>query len=123
MAVRQPVITRPADNVLVITWSGLAAGDNGAPVLLPHASDKSWHVTRESGTAGVVQPKGHNRDVSGGTVDLTNDPILADLQGTAIAGTFNTIEQIVENPLFIYPHATAQDGTMSARMVVKGDRV
>lgn len=123
MAVRQPVVSRVANGVLLITWSGLLNGDNGEPVQIPAASDKSWHVTGTAGVGGVARPKGHNKGPS--TVDLTNDPILADVQGTAIAGTVNTIEQIVENPNWIYPHITAGDGStnLEARMCVKGEWV
>ena len=121
MAERKAVVATPTDNVLVITWSGLLNTDNGEPVMLPHYPDKSWHVTGTAGTGGVARPKGHNRNVSGGTVDLTNDPILANVQDVDIPGTPNAIEEILENPLFIYPHVTAGDGAtnLEARLVCK----
>jgi len=119
MAVRQPTVSLLTDDVMLITWAGLLNGDNGDPVLLPFAADKCWHVTGTSGVGGVARPKGHNKGLP--TVDLTNDPILADIQGTAIAGTVNTVEQVVENTAWIYPHITAGDGStnLEARLVAR----
>lgn len=110
MAQRSAVVDYPADNVFRVRWTGLLNGDNGEPVMLPSAPDKCAHVTGTQGVGGNLKVKGTN----GTVIDTANDPVLTDPQGTAggvFAAGVNLIEQIEENPLLVYPHVTAGDGS------------
>lgn len=122
MAVKSAVVSRPADGVLVIRWV-LANGDTGDPVILPHASDKCFHASGTFGVGGSVSLRGSNKAAP----VVTTDPILTAGEGGAnpVTKTAEGMEQVQENPLWIWPHVTAGDGSTSINcdLVVKGERV
>lgn len=98
-----------ANGALQIEWTGLLNGDNGDGVELPWMADKTVEVFGTFGAGGSVSVKGTNRD----TITPASDAALNNPQGTALALTTVGCKAILENPRFIYPHATAGDGSTS----------
>lgn len=122
MANRGHSMQHVADNVWRITWVGLLNGDIGTPATLPTGSDKCVMVSGTQGVGGSISIKGSNKD----DVASATDPILSAGEGGANPLTFGAlspdkIEQIQENPLHVYPHVTAGDGTTNyeVRIIVK----
>jgi len=120
MAVKPYSISRPADGVLLVHWGALANGDTGNPVPLPNGSDKSCHVSGTFGAGGSCSLRGSNKVVP----VVAADPILTAGEGGAnpVTKTTEGIEQVQENPLWVWPHVTAGDGTtaIDVDLVVKG---
>ncbi|SRR6266852_7068938 len=114
MATRSAVVTTRANGVVVITWSGLLNGDNGDGQEIPWQSEKCFHVTGTFGVGGSVSLKGTNTS----PIVTGADIILRDPQANALTFTAAGLKQILENPLLIYPHVTAGDGTTSLTVVV-----
>jgi len=123
MAVKPASITRPAEGVLHVRWLALANGDTGEPVMLPHAPDKNIHFSGTFGAGGSVSLRGSSKLVP----VVSTDPILTAGEGGAnpITKTSEGMEQTQENPLWVWPHVTAGDGTTSinAEMAVKGPTI
>jgi hypothetical protein len=123
MAVKSATVTRYGEGVLVVRWAGLANGDTGEPVVIPAAHDKSIHFSGTFGAGGSVSLRGSNK----ATPVVSGDPILTAGEGGAnpITKTAEGIEQVQENPLHVWPHVTAGDGTtaINADLVVKGKGV
>ena len=69
------------------TWSGLAAGDDGAPIDLAAFADRSVQV---AGTFDGATVEIH------GTVDGTNYVVLSDPQGNALSFSTAKIEAVTE---------------------------
>lgn len=102
------------DFCLIVEWTGLLAGDDGAWRLLGHYNDKCLHVFGTFGGA-IVTIEGSNEDTPANPAGLT-DPTQ-----TAISISANAIKQVLENPLFIRPKITGGDGTtaLTARLVCR----
>lgn len=122
MAVVKVSVERIANGVLAYRWL-LANGDTGMPVCIPAASDKSVHVSGTFGAGGSISLRGSNKAVP----VVATDPIMTAGEGGAnpITKTAEGIEQIQENPQWIWPHVTAGDGTTALQcdVVAKGEWV
>ena len=120
MAVRAVLIEHTDQNTMRATWVGLLNGDTGDPVRMPSGSDKCVDMRGTYGAGGSISLKGTNKDA----IDSVNDKILTAGEGGANPITSTTgvlLEQVQENPLNIYPHVTAGDGTtnLECRVVIK----
>lgn len=96
-----PILTWK-DRAVVITWSGLANGDTGAPLEMPGWADRSVQVTGNFGTGGNLRIQGSN--------DGTNWNTLTDPQGNDINITASKIEQVMEVVRYMRPIITAGSG-------------
>lgn len=94
-----------------LQWT-LNNGDDGTPVSFAEFSDKSVQVSGTFGVGGSVQMEGSN-DVS----SPSNWSLLTDPQGNSIVKTATSLEQILEQTVWIRPKCTAGDGTTA--IVVK----
>ena len=105
MATRQPIFSRPEgdDSVVLVTWSGLLNGDDGAPLQLIKYADRSVQVTGTFGTGGTLAVEGSNN----GTDYVT----LNNTAGSPLTITTGSIRQILENTTLLRPRVTAGDGT------------
>lgn len=97
-------------NYRVVTWTGLANGDTGAPVELTQLSDRSVQVLGTFGTGGSVTLQG--------SLDGSNWVALTDPQGNAITKTAAGLEAISEVVRYIRPSVTAGDGTTSLTVIL-----
>lgn len=106
---------------LIVTWTGLLNGDDGAPFVCPNRADKSVQVLGTFGAGGNCKIEGCNQQVydsagaviAGVTYALLNDPASNALDITAAK-----IEQILENPNAVRPRVSAGDGTTSLTVVM-----
>src|SRR5262245_32640356 len=108
MATRTASVVTQANGVVIVTWTGLLNGDNGDAATIPWMSEKCFHVYGTWGAGGALSLKGSNKS----PLDTVNDVILRDPASAAL--TFNAangLKQVLENPLIMYPHATAGDGS------------
>lgn len=105
MATRQPTFTRPEgdDSVVLVTWTGLLNGDDGAPVQLIKYADRSVQIVGVFGTGGTVAIEGSNNG--------TDYATLNSVTGTALTVTTAGVRQILENTVLLRPRVTAGDGT------------
>ena len=109
--------------VVPLTWSGLLNGDDGAPIEIGDLSDKSVHIFGTFGAGGSVTIYG-----SSDPADLAKVPAsgtdnwvaLTDPQGNAITKTAKSIEQILENMLYMACKVTAGDGTTNLTVALAG---
>ncbi|KKK57679.1 hypothetical protein LCGC14_3052050 [marine sediment metagenome] len=98
-------------------WETLLNGDTGGP-LDPDGggstfADKTVHVKGTFGVGGNVIIEGSNDGVTWVT--------LTDPQGTALNTiTTETLEAILENPLYIRPRVSAGDGTTDLDVILAG---
>lgn len=109
--------TVPLPNVKTqsVKWTGLANGDDGAPVRMENWPDKSVQVVGTFGTGGSVNIEG--------SIDGTNYAVLTDPQGNALTFTATKIEAISELVGYIRPRVTAGDGTTSLAVhIIMGGR-
>ncbi len=88
----------------VVSWQGLANGDDGEPICTSSESI-SVQVEGTFGTGGTVVLEGSN--------DGTNWRTLKDRQGTAISLTAAGVRQLGEITEKIRPRVTAGDGATS----------
>lgn len=103
-------------NVEVWTWSGLvgSTNDTGRPVRFAKYSDKCLHVYGGTwgGSTFTLQGSNDSRadpDDAGHASAVWID--LTDAQGNTISKTADSIEQVLENPLWIRPRLTGGTGT------------
>lgn len=90
---------------MLITWAGLANGDDGQPFMLAQFADRSVQVEGTFGTGGTL--------VVQGTIDNTNYRTLNDPYSNAISITTPKIEAVSELVNGIRPKVTSGDGTTS----------
>lgn len=111
-----------APNSLIVTWTGLLNGDDGAPFVVPNRADKSVQLLGTLGVGGNCKIEGTNQQAYNAdgtavspapTYALLNDP-----QGNVLDMAALKIEQILENPNAIRPRVTAGDGTTSLTVVM-----
>lgn len=99
----------------LVTWEGLAQGDDGAPVRLEAYTDKTVQVVGTFGTGGTV--------VWEGSLDGTTWGALHDPQGATLSVTDSSCEVVAESPIYIRPRVSAGDGsTALTAMLVAIDR-
>ena len=107
MATRIPVITYGPNgmhNAVLVVWSGLLNGDDGAPFEHADYGDRTVQFQGTPGAGGSISFHGSN--------DGTNYVILTDPQGNVITKTAaGTMEVVAENPRSVRPIVTAGDGT------------
>jgi hypothetical protein len=92
-------------SVLLVKWSGLANGDDGAPVQFPEFGDRCVQAAGTFGAGGTVVWEGTN-DTAISYGGLNN------AQGSAVSLTAATaVKQVVEIPRYSRPRVSAGDGT------------
>ena len=95
----------PADGnakYMVVSWEGLANGDEGTPITLPQLADRSVQVEGVF-DGGTVEIKG--------SIDGVNYHTLSDLRGSAITLTATRIKAISEIVRYIKPVVSGGAGT------------
>lgn len=102
MATRDFSAVRRPDGTVLVTWSGLLNGDDGAPYEAPPLADRAMQVVGVFGAGGTL--------VLEGTIDGVNWAVLNDPQGNALTVTSAKIEQIMELVVSVRPRVTAGDG-------------
>lgn len=117
MAVRTPTITyggpsRPHE--VLVVWTGLLNGDQGAPVELEDFTERTVNITGTFGAGGSINIEGN--------LDGTNNAILTDPQGNAITKASAAIERIQEVTRQVRPNVTAGDGTTNLTVTLYGRR-
>ena len=98
-------------------------GDDGAPIEVSNLADKSVHIFGTFGSGGSVTIYGSNDPA-----DLAKVPgagganwvVLTDPQGNALTKTALSIEQILENTLYMACKVTAGDGTTNLTVAIAG---
>lgn len=98
-------IRRWPDQIITVTWSGLANSDDGNKIEFPVYVDRSIQVVGTFGAGGTVALQGSNDGVTWATL---NDP-----QGNPLAIDTSKIESIQELARYMRPLVTAGDGTTS----------
>ena len=97
-------------NALLVTWSPMANGDTGAPVIEAEYADRTVQIGGTFGLNGSVTLEGSN---DGATYFPLTDP-----QGNAITKTAAALEVIQEGPKYMRPSVTAGDGTTAITVTV-----
>lgn len=106
MPTRTPTIATAQDGpYVIVTWSGLLNGDDGAPITYVDYPDRTAQVTGTFGAGGNLRIEG--------SVDGTNYAALTDPQGNDINITAAKLELVTEIVKQIRPRVTAGDGTTS----------
>lgn len=105
MPTRQYSAVRRPDSTVLVTWSGLQNGDDGAPYEAPPMADRALQVSGVFGAGGTL--------VLEGTIDGVNWATLNDPQGNALTITSSKIEQIMELVVSVRPRVSAGDGDTS----------
>ncbi len=104
MAVIVPTSVTKGAGVAVYTWTGMANGDTGTPIVTPASADKTVQADGTFSVGGSIAVQGSNNGAAFGA--------LNDADGNVIALTVDTIIALVrENPLEIRPAVTAGDGS------------
>lgn len=118
MATRTPTITPAPDgarNAVLVVWSGLLNGDDGAPIGGYGIVDGSVQVEGTFGAGGSVQLEASN--------DGTNWHLVADPQGNDIVKTAADLETTLDVVARqIRPHVTAGDGSTDLTVTFFGVR-
>lgn len=114
MATVDPVSVHPFEtslDVVVTTWSPLAADDVGGEVRLAVYSDRSVQVAGSFGGATC-------------TIAGSNDGVewhaLSGTDGEPLTFTSGGLRTIVELPVFIKPRVFGGDGSTALRVVMSG---
>jgi len=89
-------------NGVMVEWSGLLNGDDGAPFEGVDFADRTVQISGDFGTGGSLTLQGSN--------DGTNWYAVTDPQANAITKTAAGLEVISENPRYMRPIVTAGDG-------------
>ena len=96
---------------MVVSWLGLANGDEGNPITLPQLADRSVQIEGVF-DGGTVEIKG--------SIDGINYHTLSDLQGSAISLTATRIKAISEIVRYIKPVVTGGVGTnISTHLIMR----
>lgn len=117
MATRTPTRTRGqfvGDNTESFQWSGLQNGDDGEPMTIPGAADRSVQVAGTFGSGGSVSLVGSN--------DGANWVVLRDPQGNLLTFTAAGLKAVLELTAFVKPNVTAGDGSTALTMTVLAKR-
>lgn len=113
MATILKLITKPVGSrdTWLTTWSSLANGDDGDPLLMSGATDRSVQVTGVFG-GGQVVVEGSN--------DGTTWATLTDPQGTSLSFTSSRLKAISEATAYIRPRVVSGDGTTALNVYILG---
>lgn len=117
MATKAVTVTKPSkfgQNYQIAAWASLANGDDGSPLELPGANDRSVQVTGTFGAGGTIVIEGSN--------DGTNYKTLKDFQGVDLSFTSASLKGIAELVRYIRPRVTAGDGTTALLVTMLGRR-
>jgi len=101
------------NNILLVSWLGLANGDEGEPFTLGQYADRSIHILGTFGAGGTVELHGSN--------NRSDYALLSDNQGDNLSFLTGALSQILEITLDVKPVVTAGDGTtaINAYLLVK----
>lgn len=116
MATRTPTVTYNPNGhrgIVQVVWSGLANGDDGAPVELPGYADRSVQLT---GTLGA----GGNARIQGADDNTPTYATLSDPQGNALDINALGIKSVSEVSRLIRPLISAGDGTTALAVTLIG---
>ena len=118
MAVRLAVVSKDAQDRLLISWGTLneigGVRDTGAPVTLPACSGLTAQLTGNFDTAATVTLQGSNDGVNFAPLrDINNVAIPAITAATALTD----MHVIGSRPIFVRPAVTA-DGAADATAVI-----
>lgn len=109
MAVIKAVVTpltedvhMPGSRSFVATWSSMANGDTGEPVVLPTLGDRSVQVQGTFGSGGNCRLEGTN--------DGSNYHACNDYQGNALNMSVAGLKPVAEATYKMRPNITAGDG-------------
>jgi hypothetical protein len=121
MATVAPVGTWVAKGVYKTVWSGITgSGTVVLPENGPRLPDKNIYI-HGTFNSGIASLKGHNLSTGSATEAVQ----LVDPQGTDIQTTATTpfTEQVLENPMYIYPYVSGSTGATSLNfvMISRGD--
>lgn len=94
------------------TWTPLANGDDGAPLLSVHYTDKSIQFQGTFGTGGSVQLEGSNDGIAW--------HVLQDFGGNALTLTSAGLRPIAGATRWVRPRVTAGDGSTAITCVLFG---
>lgn len=105
---------------MIVTWTGLLTGDDGAPFVMPFKQNKSVQVFGAFSGASIVI-EGTNQQayttvpavIAGRTYAQLNDP-----HANALDFTLAKIEQVLENPNAIRPRVVGGDGNTTLTVVM-----
>jgi len=122
MATINPTFNRDDKNgtgltkVDLIVWSGLVGttADVGKPVKMAKFNDKCVHIYGGTFGTSTLTLQGSNdqrADPDHASFSSAVWTTLTDAQGNAIAKTADSIEQLLENPLWIRPSLPSGTGT------------
>ncbi len=119
MATRTPTLTYDPNGqrgVVLVVWTGLLNGDDGAPVELPGYPDASVEFGGTFSTNGTILMEGSNAGSAYAT--------LTDPQGNNISKTAAGVEQIQELMRYLRPRVSNGDGSTSlvATMIARRNR-
>src|SRR5262245_18862560 len=103
MATREPVITQPAGNVVMTTWTLTANGDVGRGIKRPDFPDKTVGIRGTFDTTTIVLE---------GSFDSTDGVngfwyTITDPQANSISKTNVALESALENILWVRPRCSA----------------
>lgn len=112
MATRAVTVDANVENrhFTVATWTGLANGDDGAPVDWSCYADRSFQCFGTFGAGGSVQMEWSN--------DGTNWVLASNPQGTTSAKTAAGGCALLESARYVRPRVTAGDGTTSLTAIL-----
>lgn len=116
MATITPTVTKAKDNpkrdAYIVTWANMGNADQGLPVSLVGAADRTVQIGGTFGAATVVLE---------GSLDGTNYITLTDPQGNAISKTSAALEAVSEIVNFIRPSTSGGTGTsVTVTMLFRG---
>jgi hypothetical protein len=114
MATVERIISKPEAwaDVFLIVWSAIGNNDNGAPLALLKASDKSVQVAGTfAGATVTIQ----------GSNDGSNWSTLSDPQGLSLSFTSPGLKTVLEHTRYIRPVSSGGAGTnLTISMFTKG---
>lgn len=117
MATRSGTVGRnvdPRDTSVIVTWTGLLNGDDGAPVALPSYGEKTFQLSGTLGAGGTLQIEGSNDGVTYST--------LEDKQGVAATLAALAMVSVQDRPIYVRPRISAGDGTTSLSVIMAAHR-
>lgn len=124
MAVRNPInVNNSGGNVHSsfrnYLWSGLLNTDSGNALECGDFTDKTVHMYGTWGVGGSVTLYGSNNPADVGVDPASGTWVpLTDAQGNVITKTANSIETVLESPLYLSVKVTAGDGATNLNVSI-----
>lgn len=109
MATKPLTIVKLTDKVVIAKWTGMANGDDGAPLEYPDYADRTVQVFGTFGAAGSLRIEGTNEDAAA----PANYATLTSPAGANLDITTAGIKGVVELAGKVRPRVTAGDGNTS----------